>query len=61
MNLFQKTNKIIIYSETQKDQIVEKLENAHVSYSLKMKEDTLTSGKPYYELKVAAKDYAKVS
>lgn len=61
MNLFQKTNKMIIYSETQKDELVEKLEQAHVTYSIKIKEDTLTSSKPYYELRIASKDFAKVS
>ena len=60
-NLFQKKSKLVVYNETQKDELVEKFEQKKISYKLRMREDEFSIGKSVYEFTLAQSDLAKAS
>lgn len=60
MKLFSKKEKIVLRSEQQKDDLIEKLENAHIEYNLKEDKDSVFSDHPTYIILVEAKDMSKV-
>jgi len=60
MKLFSKKENIILNSEQQKEDFIEKLENAHVHYVIREKKDEVYSGRRSYVLKVDAEDLKKV-
>ena len=60
-NLFQKKTKLVVYNETQKDELVEKFEQKKVAYKLRTREDEFSAGKLVYEFTVAQSDLLKAS
>ncbi len=60
MSLFEKKEKIFLTSEEQKDDFIEKLENAHVKYILSIDKDSVNVGHTSYVVTLKASDYAKV-
>ncbi|MCR4990484.1 MAG: hypothetical protein K6A38_06460 [Lachnospiraceae bacterium] len=60
MTLFAKKEKIILNSEQQKDDFVEKLNSANISYDIKELNESVFSGKTTYIVKLSAKDLKKV-
>ncbi len=60
MTLFSKKEKIFLASEEQKDAFIEKLENAHVKYVLKVDNDRIISGHPSYVVTFKSSELAKV-
>lgn len=61
MGIFTKKAKIMLYNESQKDQMIENLEKQHIEYRLKVKKGELMSDQSYYELILPAADLPKVS
>ena len=61
MGIFTKKTKIMLYNETQKDQMIENLEKQHIEYRLKVKKGELMSDQSYYELRLPVADLPKVS
>lgn len=59
MSLFSRKKKIVLYSEHQKDDYIEKLDRANISYKLDEKVDSI-NGKTSYILNVDAADLKKV-
>lgn len=60
MRLFAKKEKIIITSEQQREEYVEKLEKAHVYYDIKEDKDAVSSNHPMYILRIYLEDLSKV-
>ena len=61
MRLFAKKEKIILTSEQQREDFVEKLENAHVYYDIREDKDSVSnSNHPIYILRMYADDVSKV-
>ncbi len=60
MRLFAKKEKIFITSEQQREEYVEKLENAHVYYDIREDKDAVSSGHPMYILRMYSEDLSKV-
>ncbi len=60
MSLFEKKEKIFLSSEEQKDELIEKLENAHVKYVLRIDKDSVNIGHTSYVVTLKASDYEKV-
>ncbi len=60
LNLFQKKAKLVVYTETQKDELVEKLEQKRITYKLKLREDEFST-KMVYEFILTQADLAKAS
>ena len=60
-NLFQKKSKLVVYNETQKDELVEKFEQKKVAYKLRTREDEFSAGQLVYEFTVAQSDLLKAS
>ncbi|MCR5596305.1 MAG: hypothetical protein K6G12_10670 [Lachnospiraceae bacterium] len=60
MSLFSKKEKITLYSETQKDEFIDKLERAHVTYNLHEDKDSVFSNSTTYIVKLNASDLKKV-
>ena len=61
MGIFTKKAKIMLYNESQKDQMIENLEKQHIEYRLKVKKGELMSDQSYYELILPVADLPKVS
>ena len=61
MGIFTKKTKIMLYNETQKDQMIETLEKQNIEYRLRIKKGELMNDHNYYELTLAAADLPKVS
>lgn len=60
MKLFSKKEKIILRSEQQKDDFIEKLENAHIKYDIRESADSASNNHPTYIVRVEASDMKKV-
>ncbi|MCR5728438.1 MAG: hypothetical protein K6G24_13350 [Lachnospiraceae bacterium] len=60
-NLFQKKSKLVVYNESQKDELIEKFEQKKVAYKLRTREDEFSIGKFVYEFTVALSDLSKAS
>lgn len=60
MNLFGKKEKIILNSEQQKEDYIQKLENAHVKYDIKTDKDSVSSGHTTYIVSINAADLKKI-
>ena len=60
MGLFSKKEKLYLCSEQQKDDFVEKLENANIKYRLKEDKENSGDNKIGYILSLRAEDLKKV-
>lgn len=60
MSIFAKKEKIVLFSEAQKDEMIEKLESAHIEYDIREKTDSVFSSHPSYIVSVHAGDMKKV-
>lgn len=60
MTLFTKKEKIILNSEQQRDDFIEKLDKAHVDYDVREDKTSVFSGKVAYIFSVKATDLKKV-
>ncbi len=60
MKLFRKKEKIILRSEQMKDELIDKLETAHLDYDIRTDRDESFDGHPTYIIRVYATDLAKV-
>ena len=60
MTLFDKKEKIILNSELQRDEFIEKLDRAHVRYDVKEDTKSMFGGKNTYIFRVNAEDLKKV-
>ena len=60
MSLFEKKKTIVLFSEAQKDEYIEKLDQAHVSYDVREKKDDSFDNKITYIIKLKASDLKKV-
>ena len=59
MKLFTKKEKIVLNSEEQKENLVSKLEDAHIKYRIQ-KEDGAEHYRPFYIVSIASEDLKKV-
>ncbi len=59
MSLFSPKKKIMLYSEKQKDDYIEKLDHANISYDIQEKTNSI-NGSIVYVLSMKASDYKKV-
>lgn len=60
MSLFSKKEKIMLYTEQQKDEFIAKLEKANVKFDIREDKDDIPSHKKAYIIKINAKDMKKV-
>lgn len=60
MSIFGKKEKIVLFSEAQKDEMIEKLESAHIEYDIREKSDSVFSNHLSYIVLVNAGDLKKV-
>lgn len=60
MTLFTKKEKIILYSEHQRDDFIEKLDKAHVDYDVREDKTSVFSGKVAYVFSIKTADLKKV-
>ncbi|MCR5356591.1 MAG: hypothetical protein K6E63_04225 [Lachnospiraceae bacterium] len=60
MTLFTKKEKVILYSELQRDEFIEKLDKANVNYNLEEDRRSTFGGKTAYIFKINAADMKKV-
>ncbi len=60
MTLFEKKDRLILNSEQQKDDYIEKLDQAHVEYNLRIKNDVTASNRTIYEIRLRHSDLKKV-
>ena len=60
MSLFGKKETITLYSEQQKDDYIEKLDQAHIIYDLREKKDGSFENRITYVIRVKADDLKKV-
>ncbi|MCR5733497.1 MAG: hypothetical protein K6G22_02720 [Lachnospiraceae bacterium] len=60
MKLFSKKEKIVLRSEHQKDNFIEKLENAHIDYDIREDKDSVYSNHTTYIIRIEAADMKKV-
>ena len=60
MLLFKKKLQNVIVNETQKNQLVEKLDDAHINYTLDVKEDQDYRKDTTYVIRLYASDLKKV-
>jgi hypothetical protein len=60
-NLFQKKSKLVVYTETQKDELVEKFEQKKIAYKLRLRDDEFSTSKLVYEFTIAQSDLLKAS
>ena len=60
MALFERKTNIKLFSEDQKENFVEKLENAHIKYKIREDKDAVYTGNITYIVSVAATDFKKV-
>ncbi len=61
MELFSKKEKIFLGSEQQKDDMIEKLENAHVKYDIRVDRENVNTGRTSYILRLKAADLKLIS
>ncbi len=61
MSFLTKKEKITLFSEQQKDQFIEKLDQAHVDYDIRESTKSIFSDKAQYIVSVKASDLKKVS
>ena len=57
MKLFRKKTNVFLRSEQQKEEFVEKLENAHIRYALRVDEDNA----PGYVIRMFADDLKRLA
>ncbi len=60
MKLFSRKKTIILRSEQQKEELIEKFENAHVKYDLRPDKDNVYNNHPSYIVHISASELAKV-
>ena len=60
MSIFSKKEKIMLYTEQQKDEFIAKLEKANVDFDIQEDRDDIPSHRTAYIIKVRAKDMKKV-
>ncbi|MCR5119120.1 MAG: hypothetical protein K6B44_05815 [Lachnospiraceae bacterium] len=60
MSIFTRKIKLVYYKESQKDEMVKKLEERNIEYHLRVKGGELMDD-TYYELTIAKADLKKVS
>jgi hypothetical protein len=60
MTLFTKKEKIILNSEQQRDDFIEKLDKAHVNYNVREDKSSMFSGTVAYIFSLKAADLKKV-
>lgn len=58
--LFAKKEKVRLFTETQKEEFVEKLDKAHVKYTLRVEKDDLPGSPVTYLVLLKAVDLQKV-
>ena len=51
-NLFQKKSKLVVYTEAQKDELVEKFEQKKIAYKLRLRDDEFSTSKLVYEFTI---------
>lgn len=61
MTLFHRTEDIYIYSEDQKDQMMERLERSGVSYQIFQRRQQLFTDQTSYIIRIDADDMKKVA
>ena len=60
MSIFTKKEKVVLFSETQKDQLIEKLESAHIDYDIREDKGSVFSTHTSYIVRVPAGELKKV-
>lgn len=60
MKLFSKKEKIILRSEQQKDDFIEKLENAHIDYDIREDKSSVSNNQLTYIVRIEAADMKKL-
>jgi len=60
MSLFEKKETITLYSEQQKDDYIEKLDQAHIAYDFRVKKEDAFDGRIVYVIKVKSNDLKKI-
>lgn len=60
-NLFQKKSKLVVYTEAQKDELVEKFEQKKIAYKLRLRDDEFSTSKLVYEFTITQSDLLKAS
>ncbi len=60
MSIFTKKEKIVLFSEAQRDQLIEKLESAHIDYDVRENKDSVFSTHTSYIVRVPAGEIKKV-
>ncbi len=60
MSLFTKKEKIILRSEQQKDEFIERLDSANVKYDIREDKENSTPGHIAYMIRLDARDMKKV-
>ena len=61
MNLFHKTTQVVLRSEEQRDEFIEKLQKAHVDYRVFEDQETVYSWDKRFIFRINAADLKKVS
>lgn len=61
MNLFHKTTQVVLRSEEQRDEYIEKLQKAHVDYRVFEDQETVYSRDKRFIFRINAADLKKVS
>ena len=60
MMLFSKKRRIMLYTEQQRDEFIEKLEKANVEFDIREDKDDVPSHKTAFIISIREKDYKKV-
>lgn len=60
MKLFSRKEKVVLRSEQQKDDFIEKLEKAHIAYDIREDADSMASNHVTYIVRVDASELKKV-
>lgn len=60
MKLFSKKEKIIVRSEQQKEDLIAKLESAHIDYDIREDKDSFSNGHSTYIVRINAADMSKI-
>ena len=61
MKLFHKTTQVVLRSEEQRDEYIEKLQKAHVDYRVFESQNTIYTRDRRYIVRINAEDLKKVS
>ena len=61
MSIFGKKEKFVLNSEEQKENMIEKMENAGIEYKIRENKDDSMNGRRSYIVTIEAKDKAKIA